>query len=87
MRSGVQIFIIVIIWAVFFGVFGFFSGLGWFFFLNFFFLQRARELGWVVQIGLLVIIFVIVTIFGSGFADWGRRRGRHGRKCRPGPTF
>ena len=71
----------------FFGFFGFSSGLGWFYFLDFFFLQRARGLGWIVKIGLLVIIFVFVTIFGSGFADWGRRRGRHGRKCRPGPTF
>ena len=82
-----KVFIIVIIWAVFFGFFGFSSGLGWFYFLDFFFLQRDRGLGWIVQIGLLVIIFVFVTIFGSGFADWGRRRGRHGRKCRPGPTF
>ena len=56
-------------------------------FLDFFFVRRAWGFGWVVQIGLLVIIFVFVTIFGSGFADWGRRRGRHGRKCRPGPTF
>jgi hypothetical protein len=81
------IFVVIIIRAEFFGFFGFSSGLGRFFFLVFFCLLWARELGWIVELGLLVIIIIIVTIIGSGFADWGRQRGRHGRKFRPGPTF
>ena len=60
MGSKGNIIVVIIIWAGFFGSFGFFSGLGRFFFLDFFCLLRTRESGWIVELGLVVIIFIVI---------------------------